>query len=234
MTPIRPSTPSAIKRRLRQEAGFGCCLCGHPFIQYHHIVPWSEDEHFRPEDMMVLCGQCHPLCTVGALSETDQRRAKLRPKNLIDNQLKGTLWVATRDLTVRIAGGLAINTPDLLTLGGRTVLNAKVDQEDGRVLVSARIADQQGQPIATITDNEWSMLPDRVWDFEAYPRHATIRQGPADIAFKVDTRGPEVSFQGKWFHNGKVVEFTPTHGMVGATRLPKMNAKNCGGLLEVD
>jgi hypothetical protein len=29
--------PSEIKRQLRQEAGFGCCICGIPIIEYHHI-----------------------------------------------------------------------------------------------------------------------------------------------------------------------------------------------------
>ncbi len=37
-----PSTPLLIKRQLRQEAGFGCCKCGKPIIQYHYIIPYTQ------------------------------------------------------------------------------------------------------------------------------------------------------------------------------------------------
>lgn len=48
--------PLPVKRKLRQEAGFGCCKCGRPIIEYHHIIPYSNDDpHFRVEDMMCLC-----------------------------------------------------------------------------------------------------------------------------------------------------------------------------------
>ena len=218
MNEHRQNTPSQVKRQLRQEAGFGCAICGHPFIQYHHIIPWSEEQHFRPEDMMVLCGQCHPLCTVGALTVVDQRKAKLRPKNIVDNELKGKLWVTTQELRVQLAGGTAIDTPTLLSLGGSSVLAARLDQADGRVLISAKIHGPEGDVIAELSDNEWSMKPDSVWDFEAFPRHATIRKNPSDIAFAVDTRGDVVNLRGKWFHNRLSVEFSPTEGRVGTNQ----------------
>ena len=41
--------PDRIKRQLRQEAGFGCCKCGFPIYDYHHIVEFSEEKHFRPQ-----------------------------------------------------------------------------------------------------------------------------------------------------------------------------------------
>lgn len=55
----RPPTPADVERKLRQEAGFGCARCGHPYIEYHHIIPYAEEPHFRAEDMIALCGNCH-------------------------------------------------------------------------------------------------------------------------------------------------------------------------------
>ena len=57
----RKNTPEKVKRLLRQEAGFGCASCGHPFLEYHHIIPYEKDQHFRPEDMVCLCGNCHTI-----------------------------------------------------------------------------------------------------------------------------------------------------------------------------
>ena len=229
----RTSIPSEVKRQLRQEAGFGCCRCGHPFIEYHHIVPWSEDQHFRPEDMMVLCGQCHPLCTVDAIPQVDQRALKARPKNIVDNLVRGMLFVNTRELSVNIAGGKATETPNLLTLSGKPVLSARRDSEEGRVLISASIYDRDGNSIGRLNDNEWSMIPGAVWDFECYPLHSTIRLAPRDIAFVVDVRNDEVYLQGKWFHQGQRIEFTPTKGRIGTSVIDGMNVSHCGTMVAV-
>ena len=233
MNDNRPSTPSAVRRVLRKESGFGCCLCGHPFIQYHHIVPWHEDQHFRPEDMMTLCAQCHHLCTVEAIPISDQRTAKSRPKNIVDNELKGRLWVTSRELRVNLAGGTAIETPNLLQIAGETVLGARLDQDTGRVLISAQIRAPDGKLLAKIVDNEWSMRPDSVWDFEVFPRHATVRLGPADIAFSVDTRGDSVNLQGKWFHNGHKIEFSQSKATIGNNQLVGFNVAHCNVMISV-
>lgn len=233
MSEIRPDIPSEVKRLLRQEAGFGCCRCGHPFIQYHHIVPWAEDQHFRPADMMVLCGQCHPLCTVNAIPQSDQRALKARPKNIVDNLVRGMLFVNTSELSVNLAGGKAIETPNLLVLSGQKVLSAKRDSEHGRVLISASIHDQTGNVVASLIDNEWSMIPNAMWDFETYPLHSTIRLAPREIAFAVDVRNDEVNLRGKWFHRGSVIEFTPTRAIVGTNTIQSFNVSHCGTMLVV-
>src|ERR1700681_1547453 len=94
--PIRPptrGTPAPVARQLRQAAGFGCCSCGLPIIQYHHIVEWSVDKHFRSEDMMVLCPTHHHQATAGAMPESEQRALKARPFNIENGFVKGKLQV---------------------------------------------------------------------------------------------------------------------------------------------
>lgn len=68
--------PLPVKRQLRQEAGFGCCVCGLPIIQYHHIIPRAIEEHNRPEDMMIFCPNHHDAATKGAMTESQQRSYK--------------------------------------------------------------------------------------------------------------------------------------------------------------
>lgn len=182
---------------------------------------------------MVLCGNHHHLATVGALETSDQRTAKLRPKNVVDGMIKGSLFVTSKSLTVHLAGGIAVDTPRLLDVSGQTLLAAKLDDTDGRVLVSAKIHDRDGLIVAEIRDNEWSMAPGDVWDFEAFPRHARVLLGPAEIAFTVDTRDDQVAFTGKWFHHGTPIVFTPKMAAVGSNRLFGMNVTKCGGFLAV-
>lgn len=182
---------------------------------------------------MVLCGNHHHLATVGALLEADQRAAKQRPKNIADGMLRGSLFVNTRELTVRLAGGVAIDTPKLLEIKGQTVLAARLNPHDGRVLVSAQIQNRQGHVIATVADNEWQMVPGAVWDFEAYPLHAKVRSAPWEVAFDVDARNDELALGGTWFSGNTKIRFSPTMAMVGSNRISGSTVRNCGGFIAV-
>jgi hypothetical protein len=234
MDSARTTVPSQVKRQLRQESGFGCCICGHAFIEFHHIVPFAEEQHFRHEDMMALCPNHHHLVTVGAISSADQRAHKARPKNIIDNKMRGHLHVNSQKLVIKIAGGEAINTPNLLTLGNETVLRARLSDELGRVLLSARIHNREGAVIAELVDNEWAMAPQDVWDFEAYPRHAKIRNAPKDISFSVDVRDDDaVALEGKWFHRGQEIGFTQREAKIGTNRFIGNTVVDCGGMIRV-
>lgn len=230
--PNRPSTPSDVSRQLRQEAGFGCCFCGHPFLTYHHIVPYADDQHFRPEDMMAVCDNCHRGCTNGAIPELEQRRAKQRAKNVVDGELRGQLYVTSNRLKVELAGGLAIDTPNLLEYRNTQVLGAKLD-DIGRVLISAIVQNSAGIVVATLRDNEWSLNVSEVWDFECSHRWATVRSAPFDVNFEVDCRQDRVRLQGKWSLGGTPVEFTPTRCRYGRSVMAGQIVDSCGGFLRI-
>lgn len=230
----RPSVLSNVKQQLRQEAGFGCCRCGHPFIQYHHIIPWAEEQHFRPEDMMVLCGQCHPLCTVGALDEAQQRAIKSRPKNVVDGLVNGALFTKTKELAVRMGQALAIETPNLIVIKDEPVLSARRDPEDGRILVSARICDRAGELIGVLEDNEWSLISGNLWDFEAYPLRAIIRNAPRDIALCIDARGPEILIQGHFYHHDRPVVLTPSMIKIGNGEVRQITTMHSRNFIRID
>lgn len=54
--------PAETRRQLLVEAGHRCaiqtCRVVSP-LEAHHITPWSERYHHNPEDMIVLCSNCH-------------------------------------------------------------------------------------------------------------------------------------------------------------------------------
>ena len=70
--------PEAVKRRLRQESGFGCCKCGHPLYQYHHIVPYSEVQEDNPETMLTLCPNHHEEADAEAITRAEQITGSLQ------------------------------------------------------------------------------------------------------------------------------------------------------------
>jgi hypothetical protein len=51
------------------------------------------DNHYRPEDMMVLCPNHHVKATKGAMPEAEQRALKANPWNIRHQMAKGPLAV---------------------------------------------------------------------------------------------------------------------------------------------
>jgi len=77
----RPSVE--IRRQLRQEAGFGCVVCGMAIGDYEHIDPEFRDatEH-NPDRMAFLCIQCHGKVTRKFWSKEKIWKAKTQPSAL--------------------------------------------------------------------------------------------------------------------------------------------------------
>ena len=118
--------PEPTKRLLRQEAAFGCCVCGNPFLTYHHIVPFALAQKHDPANMMVLCPNHHSQADEGALTESEQRRWKATSYNVVRRYVDGQLFT-NEDL-------LAVETRRHLFIGAFRFI---VDGADDFVLSGA-------------------------------------------------------------------------------------------------
>jgi hypothetical protein len=193
-------TPLDVALVLRQEAGFGCCKCGFPIIQYHHIVPLSVEEHFRPGDMMALCPNCHDEVTNGRGPEADQRSWKANPFNIVNGHPGGRLRV-NQQTPLLIAGSMLIeDCPRILVIGRETIMSMKV--EDSRLLISLRLYDQSDKLLLEIVDNEWIFGDSRPWDFESKWNFLKLRQAERRVHLELDTRKEPVRIKGKFWKNG--------------------------------
>lgn len=74
------SPPAEVRRILRQEANFGCAYCGTPLIQYHHIIPYSEEEHQNPDHMIALSPTCHSEADAGTIKRVKLYDLKTNPE----------------------------------------------------------------------------------------------------------------------------------------------------------
>jgi len=64
------NAPAEVKRRLRQEALFGCCMCGNPLIDNAHIIEYHKTKQFPEEDMLTLCPNFHEEADYGHVPNT--------------------------------------------------------------------------------------------------------------------------------------------------------------------
>ncbi|MGB8981718.1 MAG: HNH endonuclease signature motif containing protein [Anaerolineales bacterium] len=197
-------TPDAIARQLRQESGFGCCKCGHPIFQYHHIVPFGEEEHFRPEDMMVLCPNCHDEATQGAMPEKDQRKYKSHPYNKRRGFAQGLLTINDYGLLIRLGNNYFKGGGSIIQMDGNDIVRVGIHPE-GFLELTTYLYNQQDDLLVSIVKNEWISGNVEPWDIEFKYRWLRIRERRGKINLTVDARKSPTNITAKLWRFGHLV-----------------------------
>ena len=213
----RPPTPPDVALQLRKEAGFGCCKCGRPIYQYHHIVPWDTDQHFRCEDMMILCPLHHDEATKGAMRPAEQRKHKANPHNIREGMSNGVIKTNHEDCMIRVGPAIFRVDGPILMVDGETLISLSVGP-DGILEFSMSLYDRGDNNILNIENNEWktegSLLP---WDIQSDWSYLKIRERRRHVLFEIDARKdpPELSIN--CWRKGVNIKLQPRLGVwVGA------------------
>lgn len=202
MVDVMRKPPAHIKRQLRQEAGFGCCICSYPFYEYHHITEFAQAPHHDPKDMMVLCPNHHHQATVHALEEADQRRWKLNPFNMDRDFSDGQLTVNTDITAIEVGSNIFFGDGFKLVVDDEPLLHLESDAEN-RLLISVDLYDRNDLLLASIVQNEWITGDPLPWDFEFGFRWIKIRRKQRDIALYIDARNHLVKLSGDFWRKGQ-------------------------------
>lgn len=195
--------PELIRRKVRQEAGFGCCKCGFPIIQYHHIAKDSSS----PEDIMLLCPNHHHEATVGAMLEKEQRFHKENPYNLIEGFVEGQLKVNQKTPVVNVGTNQFIGDGNFLLVDGENLLSIEINE--GMLELSMKLYDQEDNLVADIDHNEWISGNPLPWDLEARFQMLRIRRKLRDIELEIDARGYPIDVRADMWRNGQNFQLNP-------------------------
>ena len=209
----RPSIPNEIKRSLRIESGFGCCKCGFPFIEYHHIIPYSEVSEHNPENMMTVCSRCHDIITSGVIPYEEQKILKKNPLNKSKNHVNGEIFL--RRNTVTIGNSKFRCNGPLIVVDGEPIIVTTHDL-DGNVLLTLSLYDEDNNLLIKIVENEWIVRPSDTWDLESSPRKIVLRQQSKNISLEICLIDNDLKLIGKFWKNGHLVK-TKAEGIVVGT-----------------
>ena len=201
-------TPANIARQLRKESGFGCCVCGNPIFQYHHIVPYTEeDPHFRPEDMMILCrehhGESHDYKENPTLSIEEQREAKENPFNIKNGHMEGLLKVRTNQVKV----GLGLLTlkkgecVDIIKVGQDSAFSLSVGEEDN-LEISGNFHNKEGSLLATLEKNNFISEEPFPWDIQFRRQWVKINLKLRDIFLEINTHTSPIEVRANVWYKG--------------------------------
>lgn len=211
--PSRPAIPANIALQLRQEACFGCSVCGVSIIDYHHIIPWEEEEHFRPEDMMVLCPTHHRI--VSAWPREKQYHHKKDPCNKSQGFFAGQMYNFSEQMAYKIGETIFIDTIGVIKVHDEQLLS--FHHENGQILIDATIYNKKNDLVLKIERNEWKNGNDRIWDFIQTPTHLKVRSKAHHIVLEVDMRNIPFSFRGRFWKNGTYIELGPRELKINGT-----------------
>ena len=195
--------PEPIKRQVRQEAGFGCCKCGNPIIQYHHIVRKSKN----PEDIMLLCPNCHTEATEGAMLKEEQRFYKTHPHNIEKGFVEGKLKVNQKTPIVIIGTNQFVGDGDFLIVDDESLLSIEI--YEGKLELSMRLYDPNDNLVAEIERNEWVSGDPLPWDLKSRYQWLRTRRKLRDIQLEIDAREFPIKVRGDIWRKGVNFQLKP-------------------------
>ncbi len=156
MTLLKRRPPTAVRRALRQEVGFGCPMaeCGNPYLEYHHFdPPWAQEQHHDPERMVALCATHH--AKAAALTVEQCRDLKRQPFNL-NRAVVGRFDWLRHDLLAIVGGNYYYETPQIVVLGQRPLI--WFNRDDRRhLLLNLNMPSIDGVERTTLVDNDWTV-----------------------------------------------------------------------------
>ncbi|WP_088260240.1 SEC-C metal-binding domain-containing protein [Fimbriiglobus ruber] len=185
--------PEHIKKQIRQDAGYGCVVCGDAIYEYEHIDPeFTEATSHESSRMTILCGRCHGSVTKKIWSKDKIWQAKMRPK------CKEVGWSQfeldlCKKFVVEFGSGFFINPIAILIIDGIQVLSiGPPESQKSPPTISAVFCDRDGKEVASIVRNEW--------------------RGAAD-AFDIECKGNKFKIRSEKRQIDLVITFIPPRGV---------------------
>lgn len=195
----RESIPEPTKRQVRQEAGFGCAICGNPIINYAHIIPYSETQDNSPENIIPLCNEHHREYDAGQYSRETIRKYKTQPNNV--EHVSHRFRIEGPQLVLKAGTNTYIDTPTILEIDGEKLLTMRM--EDGLIFISATFFSPNNEELVSIIENEWNLKVEDVWDVEYNLgkdiTRLTIRLGSRNILLQLELAHSEIRLRADIF-----------------------------------
>ncbi|MFK5602637.1 HNH endonuclease [Haloferax volcanii] len=215
--------PVAVRRELRREVNYSCAYCGTPLVQYHHIVPFHENEHHDPDRMIALCPTCHAEADAGTISREKLYELKNNPaiSDLVEHEFyfeSKQRMLGLGNVGVKIHDGQEGKSP-VLRVDGEALI--EVGYVDGVLQFVTNFHSKDGREIAQISNGEWWVSTESAWDMEYKKKTLKLWSSEENLAFAVryDPETDQVDIVGRFHSNGKRVIVSTDYGVV----VPELN-----------
>lgn len=221
---ISRTIPSEIAQKLRAEAGFGCAVCGHPILEYHHIIPWAERKHYEVEHMVALCRNHHQ--ELGKQSKKVSYAAKQSPINIKNKRFKGYLVTNRQDQALMLGNTRFIGVENAVTFYEVPLFGHRI--VDGEIRVNCFIPSDEFFPDIEVKNNNLAAMTDGFWDIEFKSNYVKFRRKKGEIFLSMDFRKDDVEISGRFSIAGRYFHFSPSRCDFGGRRIEGLTIEGFG------
>ncbi|MBU3153511.1 HNH endonuclease signature motif containing protein [Clostridium estertheticum] len=228
MSDFRPPIPEPLKRELRQEAYFGCVICGCPIIEYHHINQYHLVKCHEKTNIVILCPEHHHRANCGEIYKEMVLEYKKNPYNK-NNDYVGKEFILKKynDLKFLIGSMEYYKTPIILRIDKEVLIWVKEDI-NGIALFNAKFYNKDNKMLAVIRDNEWRAFRSaKLWDVVYSPGHLVIRDKKGSIFMELNTLGEKILLRANMMYNNYEVKMMPQSTAFGRRILKNGGVANC-------
>jgi len=152
MTELGRTPPIAVRRLLRQEAGFGCPVdnCDNPYLEYHHFDPtWATEQHHDPQGMIALCATHHAKADAWTVEDVRAMKDRVRSRTVA-----GRFEWMREDVLAVVGGNFYYETPIMVEFRGEPMIWFERDERN-RLLLNVRMLSTSGEPRTSLMNNDW-------------------------------------------------------------------------------
>lgn len=218
MAEINRNIPLSVRTALRQEAHFGCCECGNPILDFHHIVPWVEVKQHNTEHMIALCPTHHR--DIAKRSREHAYGLKKSPYNKRVGRFQGELATDKEKPSFIMGTNTFVRTPVIFSYYGTPIFSYRIF--GGQNLISTYLPDQDFWPEIEIIDNDIVARSSSFWDIEFATNYVRFRKGRGDIFLEIDFRGEDALVSGSFYIGDQHFRFSPK-----ATNFAGVSIRHC-------
>ncbi|PQO22704.1 hypothetical protein C2I36_11690 [Rhodobacteraceae bacterium WD3A24] len=221
--------PVDIRRRLRQEAFFGCAKCGSPILQYHHIVEFAEEQNHDPDHMIALCPTCHQ--GLGKMRRERCYSLKKNPFNRINGKIRGELGANMETSSFLVGSCTYLDTPVIFSYYDRPIIQYLIDE--GQALLDIYIPKEDMWPDILVEKNDLMVNSGGKWDVDFRTNFLRVQKDYGSTYFQIDLRKEVAEIEGKFSILGEQFEFNPTSTNIGGATIKGGTIVRCGAGIAV-
>jgi hypothetical protein len=216
--------PTGIRRKLRQEAFFGCAKCGSPILQYHHIVQFAKKQHHDPDHMIALCPTCHQ--SLGKMRRERCYALKANPFNKRSGMIRGELGTDNDTTSFLVGSCTYVDTPIVFAYYETPIIRYSI--EDGQALLDIYIPKGDMWPDILVEKNDLMVNSGGKWDIDFRTNFLRVQKEHGSTYFQIDLRKEVAEIAGKFSIRGECFEFNPSSTNIGGASIRGGSFVRCG------